>query len=92
MSRECTFSLVLELFLKHLQFNKGHKNSWFSRPHFILFYFILFFFKLLNLFLVVLGLRCCTRAFSSCSERGPLFPVVRRPLTAVASPAAEHGL
>ena len=27
MSRECTFWLVLELFLEHLQFNKGHKNS-----------------------------------------------------------------
>lgn len=27
MSRECTFWLVLGLFLEHLQFNKGHENS-----------------------------------------------------------------
>ena len=38
------------------------------------------------------GLCCCTRAFSSCSERGLLFVVVLRPLIAVASLAAEHGL
>ena len=29
------------------------------------------------LFLAVLGLRCCVRAFSSCGERGLLFVVVR---------------
>ena len=29
--------------------------------------------------------------FSSCGERGPLFPAVHRPLTAVAYPAVEHG-
>ena len=43
-------------------------------------------------FLAVLGLRCCTRAFSSCSERGLLFIVVHRLLIAVASFVAEHGL
>ena len=37
------------------------------------------------LFMAVLGLRCCTRAFSSCSERGLLFVVVRRLLIEVAS-------
>ena len=36
------------------------------------------------LFLVVLGLHCCTRAFSSCGQRGPLFVAVRRLLIAVA--------
>ena len=46
----------------------------------------------LSLFLAVLGLRFCVRAFSSCSEQGPLFIVVRRPLTIAASPAAEHRL
>ena len=40
----------------------------------------------------MLGLRFCVRAFSSCSERGPLFIAVRGPLTAVASPVAEHRL
>ena len=32
------------------------------------------------------------QAFSSCSERGLLFIAVRRPLIAVASLVAEHGL
>ena len=44
------------------------------------------------LFLAVLGLRCCTRAFSSCSEWGLVFVVVRRLLIAVASLIAVHGL
>ena len=38
----------------------------------------------LYLFLAVLGLRFCARAFSSCDERGPL--------TVAASPVAEHRL
>ena len=42
--------------------------------------------------MAVLGLRCCARAFSSCSKWGPLFIAVRRPLTIVASPVAEHRL
>ena len=42
--------------------------------------------------LAALGLRCCTRAFSSSSERGLLFVVVRRLLIAVASLVVEHGL
>ena len=44
------------------------------------------------LFLAVLGLRFCARAFSSCGERGPLFITVRRSLTIAASPVAEHRL
>ena len=40
-----------------------------------------------------LGLRCCMRAFSTCSERGLLFiVVVHGLLIAVASLVAEHGL
>ena len=54
-----------------------------------LFYFILFIYIL---FLAALGLRCCTRAFSSCGERGLLFIEVRGLLIAVASLVAEHGL
>ena len=53
------------------------------------------FFKKINfiyLFLAALGLRCCVWAFSSCSERGLLFVVVRGLLIVVASLAAEHGL
>ena len=44
------------------------------------------------LFLPALGLRCCTRAFSSCGEQGLLFITVRGLLIALASLAAEHGL
>ena len=42
--------------------------------------------------LAALGLRCCARAFSSCSERGLLLVAVRGLLIVVASLAAEHGL
>ena len=41
--------------------------------------------------MAALGLCCCTRAFSSCSERGILFIVVCGLLIAVASLVAEHG-
>ena len=55
-----------------------------------------FFFFLINLFiylfLAALGLPCCARAFSSCSEQGLLFVAVRGLLIAVASLVAEHGL
>ena len=53
---------------------------------------MMIFFKFIFLFLAVLGLRFCARAFSSCSERGPLFIAVRGPLTIAASPVAEHRL
>ena len=55
-------------------------------------YFILFFYKFIYLFLSVLGLRCCVRAFSSRGERGPLFIAVYGLLIAVASLVAEPGL
>ena len=51
--------------------------------------------KFINLFIyfmVVLGLRFCARAFSSCGKWGPLFIAVRGPLTNAASLVAEHGL
>ena len=44
------------------------------------------------LFLAALGLFCCTRAFSSCGERGPLLVAVGVLLIVVASLVAEHGL
>ena len=52
--------------------------------------FLLLFINLFIYFLVVLGLRCCVWAFSSCGERGPLLVVVRGPLIKVASPVVEH--
>ena len=42
--------------------------------------------------LAALGLHCCARAFSSCSERGLLFVAVRGLLIVVASLVADHGL
>ena len=66
--------------------------------HFFLidFYFfflsICFLFFVFYLFMAVLGLRFCERAFSSCGKRGPLFIAVRRPLTIAASLVAEHRL
>ena len=57
---------------------------------------IIIFFKgtplFIYLFLAVLGLRFCARAFSSCGKRGPLFIAVHGPLTIVASLVAEHRL
>ena len=58
----------------------------------LLYFFSLFFFKLINLFLATLGLRCCTRAFSSCDEQGLLFVAVCGLLIVVASLVVEHGL
>ena len=40
----------------------------------------------------MLGLHFCARAFSSCGERGPLFIVVRGPLSVTASLVGEHRL
>ena len=54
-------------------------------PHYYLFF-------LINLFLAVLGLSFCVRAFSSCGKWGPLFIAVHGPLTIVASLVAEHRL
>ena len=51
-----------------------------------------FFFFFLIIFLAVLGLHFCARAFSSCGKWGPLFIVVRGPLTMAASLVAEHKL
>ena len=50
------------------------------------------FFFFFNLFLAVLGLRFCARAFSGYGKWGPLFIAVRGPLTVAASLVAEHGL
>ena len=62
---------------------------------FYLFIFLkkfLFIIYLLCLFLAVLGLHFCVRAFSSCGKWGPLFIAVRGPLTIAASLVAEQRL
>ena len=53
---------------------------------------ILKFIYFIYLFLAVLGLCCCARAFSGCSQQGLLFVEVCRLLTAAASLVVEHGL
>ena len=62
----------------------------FYRPGII--YFLLWFYLFIYLFMAVLGLHFCARAFSSCGKRGPLFIAVCRPLTIAASLVAEHRL
>ena len=42
--------------------------------------------------MAALGVRCCTRAFSSCGEWGLLFVAVPGLLIAVAPLVEEHGL
>ena len=59
---------------------------------FLFIYLFIYLKKFLYLFLAVLGLRLCARAFSSCGKRGPLFIAVRGPLTVAASLVAEHRL
>ena len=64
---------------------------------FVMTFPVLFFlFFLINLFiylfLTLLGVRCCVRAFSSCGEQGLLFVVVHGLLIAVVSLVVEHGL
>ena len=74
---------------------QGDLNFTVCGYHTLFFFFKAFFFLIfiyLYLFLAVLGLRFCARAFSSCGKQGPLFIAVRGPLTVVACPAAEHKL
>ena len=55
-------------------------------------YFFFFFKFLFYLFMAMLGLRFCARAFSSCGKWGPLFIAARGPLTIAASLVTEHRL
>ena len=68
-------------FIKFLQCNNNFRRSIFLLINLLLY-----------LFVAVLGLHLCARAFSSCGERGPFFIAVHRPLTIVASPVAGHRL
>ena len=53
-------------------------------------FFLKIIYLFIYLFMAVLGLRFCARAFSSCGKWGLLFIAVRGPLTIVASLVAEH--
>ena len=57
-------------------------------PSILFFLFLIYLF----LFMAVLVLRFCARAFSSCGKWGPLFIAMRGPLTIAASLVAEHRL
>ena len=59
---------------------------------FILSFLVFLIHLFIYLFLAMLGLRCCARAFSSCNERGLLFVAVHKLLTVVASLVVEHRL
>ena len=83
----CTSSLEKYLCKSFAHFCIGYFIGFFF---YILFLFFLSFFT--YLFLAVLDLHFCARAFSSCGKRGPLFIAVRGPLTVVASLVAEHRL
>ena len=82
MYTHISFSLPLPLSLSLSIFS--------SRPCLTYSFFLINLF--IYLFLAVLGLHFCARAFSSCGKRGPLFITVHGPLTIVASLVAEHRL
>ena len=87
----CTFGLfpVLghyeESCSEHLKICLG-MNIFFFFSNFMYLYLLIY------LFMAVLGLRFCVRAFSSCGKWGPFFIVVHGPLIIVASLVAEHRL
>ena len=75
-------------------FKEKEKDVWRKQSFLIHDYCLSVFFFLIfiYLFMAVLGLCFCERAFSSCGKRGPLFMAVHGPLTIVASLVAEHRL
>ena len=79
-------SLLLHLQPSSLSASHHSKLLLVSFSFFNLFILFIYF------FLAALRLRCCARAFSSCSERGLLFNVVRWLLIAVAPLVVEHRL
>ena len=91
-------SLIFSFLIYSLVFWKLPQNNFLERVHwhFYIFFFFLkkftFFYLFIYLFMTVLGLRFCARAFSSCGKWGPLFIAVRRRLTIAASLVAEHRL
>ena len=72
-----------------IAFSRMSPRTLLTRPHHRGSFFVCLF---VCLFLAVLGLRFCVRAFSSCGERGPLFIAVHGPLTIAASLVVEHRL
>ena len=69
----------------HTVLHSGHQYNLFLK---MFFYVVILFISLF----FCLGLRCCTQAFSSCSEQGLLSLVVSGLLVAVVSLVAEYRL
>ena len=85
--------ILKKMFHFYLQWTKTFRECCLmliQREHFFFFFFLINLF--IYLFLAVLGLHFCARAFSSCGKRGPLFIAVHGPLTIAASLVAEHRL
>ena len=66
-------------------------NHWITRD-FPIYYFLKKINLFIYLFLAVLGLHCCARAFSSCGEQGLFFVAVCGLLILMTSLVVEHGL
>ena len=81
-SRQKTLYSVLEFFSQYYNFFLKDFN----------FYLFIYFLNFIYLFLAVLGLHFCARAFSSCGKRGPIFIAVRGPFTVATSLVAGHRL
>ena len=76
----------------HKQNLKPYSTSFWAHKV-VSFIFLIYLFILFNfLFLAVLGLHCCTRAFSSCGERGLLFIAVHGLLMVGASRCRARAL
>ena len=88
VGESCAGQSVLFLSLGFLICTKG---GWYL-PFFFLNKFLKFIYLFIYLFLAVLGLRFCARAFSSCGKRGPLFIAVHGPFTVAASLVVAHRL
>ena len=67
----------------------SYGNSIFRVFFLILFIYLFYYYYF---FWLPLGLRCCARAFSSCSKQGLLFVAVLRFLIVVASLVVKHRL
>ena len=81
-----------ELWDELVNFYKEVISSDFAREYVKFVLFLIKKFFLVNYFFATLGLCCCTRAFSSCSEQRPLLVAVHGLLIAEASLVVGQGL
>ena len=75
------------------KYNTYNFILWVTESYCWIFFFSRYsFLIIIYLFLAVLGLHFCARAFSSCGKQGPFFIAVHGALTIAASLVAEHRL